>query len=74
MKHKCHARGCDVAVLPRLLMCLRHWRMVPRPLQRQVWATYRPGQEVDKEPTGVYLAAAKAAIASVAEKEGRIDE
>ena len=43
MIHCCHAKGCTVAVPPKLLMCLRHWRLVPARLQRDVWATYVPG-------------------------------
>lgn len=69
--HHCHARGCPVAVPPKLLMCTKHWRMVPKALQAAVWATYRAGQEVRKDPTREYLAAADAAIDAVAEKEGR---
>lgn len=67
--HRCHARECKTIVPPKLLMCLKHWRMVPRPLQQQVWNTYRPGQENDKTPTRDYLQAAMAAIEAVAEKE-----
>lgn len=69
-KHGCHARGCRAEVPPRLLMCPRHWRMVPRSLQCNVWAHYRPGQEVDKRPTVAYLDAADAAIRAVAAREG----
>lgn len=68
-KHTCHAKGCPKNIPPKLLMCLRHWRMVPRELQRAVWATYRPGQEVDKRPSEDYLKAARAAIDAVAAKE-----
>jgi len=68
-EHRCHAQGCTVAVPPRLLMCRRHWRMVPAPLARAVWATYVPGQEIRKDPTITYLEAAQAAVAAVAEKE-----
>lgn len=67
--HTCHARGCRTRVPPKLLMCARHWRQVPRPLQRAVWSTYRPGQEIDKRPTVEYLAAADAAIEAVFAKE-----
>lgn len=56
---------------PRMLMCRKHWRMVPSRLQDAVWATYRPGQERDKDPTDDYLDAARAAIDAVAEKEAR---
>jgi hypothetical protein len=70
VKHYCHADGCGVEVPPRLLMCLRHWRMVPGHLQRLVWRHYRPGQEIDKNPTRQYLAVMKQAIEAVAEQEG----
>jgi hypothetical protein len=56
-------------VPPRLLMCLTHWRLVPRSKQIAVYKAYRPGQEVTKDPSEEYLAAAKAAIAAVAHKE-----
>jgi len=69
MKHTCHAQGCTTVVPPKLLMCLYHWRMVPRELQRAVWATYRKGQEIDKRPSADYLTAARAAIEAVAAKE-----
>ncbi len=67
--HRCHAIECDTPVPPRLLMCARHWRMVPRKLQRRVWATYRPGQEIDKQPSAEYLEAQQAAVAAVRQRE-----
>jgi hypothetical protein len=67
--HTCHAKGCKVEVSPELLMCLKHWRMVPRELQRQVWLHYRPGQCDDRRPSRDWLDAADAAIKAVAEKE-----
>lgn len=48
--------------------------MVPRDLQTAVWAYYRPGQEVRKDPTPEYLSAAQAAIDAVAAKEIRTHE
>lgn len=68
-RHKCHAEECNVDVPPRMLMCLRHWRMVPRKLQVAVWAAYVPGQEIRKDPTAEYLDAQRAAVRAVAEKE-----
>jgi hypothetical protein len=68
--HTCHALGCSTYVHERLLMCYTHWRMVPRPLQTQVYSTYRPGQEVDKQPSAAYLRAQHAAIRVVATQEG----
>ena len=70
VKHRCHARGCTTAVEPRMLMCLKHWRMVPRKLQRVVLREYREGQERTKDPTMAYLNAADAAINAVAKREG----
>lgn len=68
-EHLCHALGCKAAVPPKLLMCARHWRMVPRMIQAGVWKHYRPGQERDKRPTPEYLEAASAAIRAVAHRE-----
>lgn len=72
MSHKCHAIGCEKEVPPHLLMCFPHWQRVPKRLQRDVWATYRAGQEVDKKPTNEYLEAAARAILAVADKENLI--
>lgn len=69
--HTCHALGCRALVAPKLLMCGKHWRMVPHEIQRQVWATYRPGQEIDKKPSFEYIQAQKRAVAAVAQLEGR---
>lgn len=69
MTHLCHADNCNAFVPPKMLMCLKHWRMVPKPLQAAVWAEYRPGQEVDKRPSAAYMDVQRAAIAAVAEKE-----
>ena len=71
-EHLCHAEGCTTPVPPRMLMCRRHWRMVPRALQAAVWAEYVPGQERRKDPTESYLDAAHEAIRAVAAKEGRV--
>jgi hypothetical protein len=67
--HTCHAKGCTVPVPPKLLFCPKHWRMTPKELQHAVWAAYRPGQEIDKQPSQEYLAVMKAAIEAVAQKE-----
>lgn len=69
LQHHCHAAGCIVEVPPRLLMCARHWKMVPKDLQAQIWAHYRPGQEIDKRPTQTYLDIMDQAIAAVAKRE-----
>ena len=38
-RHRCHARGCQESVSHDKLMCLRHWRLVPKPEQDAVWHT-----------------------------------
>lgn len=68
--HTCHARNCTRTCAPERLMCLDHWRMVPRDIQRSVWASYRPGQCDDKRPSTEWHVAADAAIAAVAIREG----
>jgi hypothetical protein len=73
MTHTCHAYQCRVAVKPELLMCARHWRMVPWPLKRNVWRHYRAGQCDDKRPSREWHAAADAAILAVADLEGKGD-
>lgn len=69
--HICHAIGCAKVVPPRMLFCLWHWRMVPKALQRKVWATYVDGQEVRKDPTDDYLEVQREVVAYVAKREGR---
>lgn len=69
--HHCHADGCNVPVPPKMMMCKRHWFMVPKALRDRVWATYVPGQERRKDPTPEYMEAQRAAVRAVAEKEGR---
>ncbi len=70
MAHICHAIGCKTPVAPKLFMCAAHWRLVPKPMQNAVWATYRPGQERDKQPSTAYLIATHRAMIVVAKAEG----
>jgi hypothetical protein len=67
--HRCHAIECETEVPPWQLMCRRHWLIVPAELQREVWRHYKPGQEISKQPSRDYLAAAEAAIEAVAKIE-----
>lgn len=62
--------GCKTKVDPAKLMCGKHWRKVPKDLQREVWHHYVPGQEITKTPTEAYLLAADSAIRAVARAEG----
>jgi hypothetical protein len=69
VKHLCHARGCQKAVKPELLMCPPHWRRVPKNIQARVWDTYREGQCDDKNPSKDWHEAADAAIGYIAKLE-----
>ncbi len=60
-KHRCHWPGCPIEVPPAMWGCKPHWFRLPKGVRNQIWATYRPGQEVDKDPSREYLAAARQA-------------
>lgn len=69
--HVCHARGCTTEIEPRLFMCPDHWKQVPPALRESITSAYRPGQQVDEQPSSQYVALACAAIDAVAHKESR---
>lgn len=68
--HTCHAFRCSARTDPDRFMCLSHWRRLPKPLQKLIWRTYRPGQEISKDPSPEYMSAAMAAKNAVALFEG----
>ena len=77
MEHTCHARGCNKTCKPQLLMCYKHWCMVPQKLRNAVYEHYREGQCDDKDPSEEWHIAANAAIGYVAALDGqplRMDE
>lgn len=73
--HHCHVPGCDVTVPPRLLMCRKHWAMVPSQTRRDVWRYFDPSQcegapGARPRPTESWTRAARAAIEAVLDKLG----
>ena len=60
-EHLCHWPGCSRKVPPKMWGCKQHWFTLPASIRRRIWATYVPGQEVRKDPSGAYLAAAQEA-------------
>ncbi len=56
--HTCHWPECPVEVPPKLWGCRAHWYRLPKELRDRIWVHYRPGQEIDKEPSDEYLRAA----------------
>lgn len=69
--HTCHAKGCGTPVPPKMFMCRPHWYMLDQKMQSSIWALYRPGQEVDKQPSALYLRVAQQCIDYVYDKEQR---
>jgi hypothetical protein len=61
MSHACHRPGCKTAVPPRMFACRGDWFALPKPLRDAIWATYRRGQEITKDPSPEYLDAVQAA-------------
>lgn len=55
MKHICHFPTCRTSVPPAMWGCKKHWFKLPKRLRDKVWATYRPGQEITKDPSPAYL-------------------
>lgn len=69
--HTCHAEGCSVHVPPAMFACRRHWSMVPKDLQRELWRVYLPGQEAGLAPvTGEYILVQIACRVAIAQREG----
>ena len=56
--HHCHWPGCNRNVPPAMWGCKTHWFKLPAGLRAKVWRTYRPGQEITKDPSADYLAVA----------------
>lgn len=70
MKHHCHVNKCQTTCAPSMLMCSKHWAMVPVSLRMPVVSNYRSGQCADRRPSKEWLKAARAALNHVAKLEG----
>lgn len=57
--HHCHWPGCSRKVPPALWGCRDHWYKLPADLRREIWNTFKPGQEESKTPSREYVEAAK---------------
>lgn len=67
---ECCANGCLTGVPRHLLMCSKHWRMVPSAIQQRVYKHYRDEQlKEGGEPTDEWYAAAADAVEAVARAE-----
>jgi hypothetical protein len=71
--HGCQAVGCRDVTRIDLLMCSRHWNLVPLYLQSEVQRTYRRGQARDgHSPSRAWHLAAAKARRCVASWENRL--
>lgn len=40
-EHDCAAPGCTAVVAYDKLMCIGHWKALPKPIRDKVWSTWR---------------------------------
>lgn len=73
-EHTCHWTGCSAPVPPKMWGCKAHWDRLPKEIRDRIWAAYRPGQEIDKNPSEAYIEAARAARDWIAEQQSRVFE
>jgi len=66
----CRAVGCGNQIDQKLLMCRRHWKMVPASLREGVWKHFRDGQTYETATLDYWKSAAEA-VEFVARLEGR---
>lgn len=57
-EHHCQWPGCNRQVPPAQWGCRQHWFALPHRLRTLVWATFKPGQEINGTPSRAYLDAA----------------
>jgi hypothetical protein len=69
---KCFASGCEEQIPVRMLMCRKHWDMVPSSIQFAVYNTLAIWQQ-GGDPH-LYTKTIKRAAAAVAQKEARLNE
>ena len=55
----CHWPGCERQVPPHSWACAEHWAALPKRLRDRVARAYRPGQEIDKQPSREYIQTAQ---------------
>ena len=70
----CPVPDCTAHTQPGRLLCLPHWRLVPYPLQKDVWNTWRAytkasGADALLAARKPYYDAREAAIAEVVRQE-----
>ena len=67
--HHCHWPDCKTQVPPAMWGCKKHWFKLPRMLRAKIWATYQPGQEINKTPSVEYIKVANEVQTWIRENE-----
>jgi hypothetical protein len=70
-QHTCHWPGCTKIVPPKMWGCKAHWFRLPWRIRDAIWRAYIPGQEVTKDPSEAYIAAAREAQRWIKEQAAR---
>lgn len=60
-KHGCRWVGCSRMVPLNMWSCRQHWYRLPAKIRNGIWASYRPGQEDDLNPSPGWIEADEAA-------------
>lgn len=55
LTHRCHWPTCNRYVPPMMWGCKTHWFALPKYLRDKIWAEYRLGQEIRKDPSEEYM-------------------
>ncbi len=40
-KHRCAMTGCPIWIQPNLTFCMKHWQLLPKSMQTEVWKFFR---------------------------------
>lgn len=54
--------------------CKLHWFRLPVTLRNRIWATYRPGQEIDMKPSEQYVQVAADVQRWIAEQSDKAED
>ncbi len=69
--HKCEWPGCDRVVPYSMWGCRAHWYALPKSLRTCIGHAYRAGINAGNHPTMGYVAAHRAALAWIAERDAK---
>lgn len=69
--HHCHWTGCTRQVPPAMWGCRTHWFQLPAAIRNRIWASFKPGQEVNGTPSRAYVEAAREAQEWIASQAKR---